>query len=218
MAGSRRSCASAACKTLLIERGRHVDHKTDYQDFAAPWEVPQSRPGARGRSAPRLRHPEHLLRVQLRHQAMVGASDSEHPYLTPEGPAVPLDARLSPRWPLAHLGAPDLSLQRHRFQRQQAKTATASTGRFATRTFRRGTTASNASPASPAATKDSSSCPTAVSCRRWNSTASSSTFKQQAREQPSVAPRDDRPLRASDRAHRRAHRARARALPAAQRV
>ena len=26
-------------RTLLIERGRHVTHKTDYQDFAAPWEL-----------------------------------------------------------------------------------------------------------------------------------------------------------------------------------
>jgi len=27
-------------KTLVIERGRHVNHRTDYLDFSAPWEVP----------------------------------------------------------------------------------------------------------------------------------------------------------------------------------
>jgi glycine/D-amino acid oxidase-like deaminating enzyme len=27
-------------KTLMIERGRHVNHKTDYMDFATPWEMP----------------------------------------------------------------------------------------------------------------------------------------------------------------------------------
>ena len=27
-------------KTLLLERGRRIDHKVDYLDFASPWEVP----------------------------------------------------------------------------------------------------------------------------------------------------------------------------------
>lgn len=71
-------------RTLLIERGRHVTHKTDYQDFAAPWEVEN-----------RGQVPEDEARrdyaVQSTCYAFTSATkqwwvkDSEHPYLTPEG-------------------------------------------------------------------------------------------------------------------------------------
>src|SRR6478736_4365809 len=71
-------------RTLLIERGRHVNHKADYQDFSAPWELSN-----------RGQVPEDEAR---RHYAIQSTSyafnsatqqwwvkDSEHPYLTPEG-------------------------------------------------------------------------------------------------------------------------------------
>jgi choline dehydrogenase-like flavoprotein len=71
-------------RTLLIERGRHVTHKTDYQDFAAPWDL-----------ANRGQVPEDEARrdyaVQSTCYAFNSATkqwwvkDSEHPYLTPEG-------------------------------------------------------------------------------------------------------------------------------------
>ena len=71
-------------RTLLIERGRHVTHKADYQDFSAPWEV-----------ANRGQVPEDEARrdyaIQSTSYAFNSATrqwwvkDSEHPYLTPEG-------------------------------------------------------------------------------------------------------------------------------------
>ncbi len=69
-------------KTLLIERGRHVEHKVDYQDFATPWEVPN-----RGMVAEEERA-EHYA-IQSTCHAFNSATkqwwvrDSEHPYSTP---------------------------------------------------------------------------------------------------------------------------------------
>ena len=60
-------------KTLVIERGRHVNHRTDYLDFVDALGSAESRHGAGGRSGRALRRPEPVLRLQLRHQAMVGA-------------------------------------------------------------------------------------------------------------------------------------------------
>jgi choline dehydrogenase-like flavoprotein len=70
-------------RTLVIERGRHVNHKTDYLDFAAPWEVPN-----RG-MVPEEEVAEHYA-VQSQCYAFNSATkqwwvrDSEHPYETPE--------------------------------------------------------------------------------------------------------------------------------------
>jgi len=71
-------------RTLLIERGRHVRHKEDYQDFSSPWEL-----NNRGQV------PEDEARrdyaIQSTSYAFNSATqawwvkDSEHPYLTPEG-------------------------------------------------------------------------------------------------------------------------------------
>jgi choline dehydrogenase-like flavoprotein len=69
-------------KTLVIERGRHVNHRTDYLDFSAPWEVPN-----RG-MVPEAEVAEHYP-VQSRYHAFNSATkqfwvrDSEHPYSTP---------------------------------------------------------------------------------------------------------------------------------------
>jgi glucoside 3-dehydrogenase (cytochrome c) catalytic subunit len=69
-------------KTLVIERGRHVNHRTDYLDFAAPWEVPN-----RG-LVPEAEVAEHYA-VQSQCHAFNSATkqwwvrDSEHPYSTP---------------------------------------------------------------------------------------------------------------------------------------
>ncbi len=70
-------------KTLMIERGRHVNHKTDYLDFATPWEVPN-----RG-MVPETESAEHYA-IQSQCYAFNSATkqwfvrDSEHPYETPE--------------------------------------------------------------------------------------------------------------------------------------
>ncbi len=70
-------------KTLVIERGRHVEHKSDYLDFAAPWELPN-----RGK-VPEDEIAKHYP-VQSTSYAFNSATkqwwvrDSEHPYETPE--------------------------------------------------------------------------------------------------------------------------------------
>ena len=70
-------------KTLVLERGRHVDHRTDYQDFATPWEMPH-----RG-LVPQDEIAEHYP-IQSQSYAFNSATkqwwvrDSEHPYVTPK--------------------------------------------------------------------------------------------------------------------------------------
>lgn len=71
-------------KTLILERGRHVNHRTDYQDFAAPWEIPN-----RGMVAEEEKS-EHYP-IQSNNYAFSSTTkqwfvrDSEHPYSTPPG-------------------------------------------------------------------------------------------------------------------------------------
>ena len=86
----------------------------------------------------------------------------------------------------------------------------ASTGRFVTPTSRPGTTASSASPAFPAPTKASSNCPTDNSCRRMELNCVEIAFKKKIEQEFPDAARHRGPLRASDRAHGRTHRARPR--------
>ncbi len=70
-------------RTLLIERGRHVEHKRDYNDFATPWEVSN-----RG-FVPEAEVAEHYA-IQSQCYAFNSSTrqwwvkDSEHPYETPE--------------------------------------------------------------------------------------------------------------------------------------
>ncbi|WP_370335007.1 GMC oxidoreductase [Parvularcula marina] len=71
-------------KTLVIERGQHVQHGADYQDFRNPWELDN-----------RGRMPEDVLdkdyEIQRQCYAFNTANqhlfvkDSDHPYETPEG-------------------------------------------------------------------------------------------------------------------------------------
>lgn len=69
-------------KTLVIERGRHVEHGADYNDFATPWELPH-----RG-LVPQDEIAEHYA-IQSQCRAFNSATkqwwvkDSEHPYVTP---------------------------------------------------------------------------------------------------------------------------------------
>jgi choline dehydrogenase-like flavoprotein len=69
-------------KTLLIERGRRVDHKVDYLDFATPWEV------SNRDMVPEDEQAEHYA-IQSTCPAFSAATrqwwvrDSEHPYVTP---------------------------------------------------------------------------------------------------------------------------------------
>ena len=70
-------------RTLMIERGRHVNHRTDYLDFAAPWELPN-----RG-LVPEDEVKEHYAIQSTSYAFNAGnkqfwVKDSEHPYLTPE--------------------------------------------------------------------------------------------------------------------------------------
>jgi choline dehydrogenase-like flavoprotein len=69
-------------KTLVIERGRNVNHRDDYLDFATPWQVPN-----RG-MVPQDEVAEHYA-IQSQCYAFSTATkqwwvrDSEHPYATP---------------------------------------------------------------------------------------------------------------------------------------
>jgi choline dehydrogenase-like flavoprotein len=69
-------------KTLVIERGRHVEHRKDYLDFVTPWEIPN-----RG-LVPQDEVADHYA-VQSQCYAFNSATkqwwvkDSEHPYSTP---------------------------------------------------------------------------------------------------------------------------------------
>jgi choline dehydrogenase-like flavoprotein len=69
-------------RTLMIERGRNVNHRSDYLDFTPPWEVPN-----RG-MVPEAEVAEHYA-VQSQCYAFNSATkqwwvrDSEHPYSTP---------------------------------------------------------------------------------------------------------------------------------------
>jgi choline dehydrogenase-like flavoprotein len=71
-------------KTLVLERGRHVEHRADYLDFAPPWDVPNRGMVAEDEVA------EHYA-IQSNNYAFNAATkqwfvrDSEHPYTTPSG-------------------------------------------------------------------------------------------------------------------------------------
>jgi len=71
-------------KTLIIERGRQIQHRADYLDFAPPWEVPNRGMVAEDEKA------EHYA-IQSNNYAFNAATkqwfvrDSEHPYTTPSG-------------------------------------------------------------------------------------------------------------------------------------
>jgi choline dehydrogenase-like flavoprotein len=69
-------------KTLLLERGGHVDHRVDYLDFATPWEIPN-----RGTVPEEERARDYA--IQSTCHAFNSATqkwwvrDSEHPYSVP---------------------------------------------------------------------------------------------------------------------------------------
>ena len=71
-------------KTLMIERGRNVNHPADYKDFETPWQVPHRGKVSEAEVA------EHYA-VQSKCYAFNSATkqwwvrDSEHPYSTPAG-------------------------------------------------------------------------------------------------------------------------------------
>jgi choline dehydrogenase-like flavoprotein len=78
---AKESCERGV-KTLLLERGRNVEHGADYTDFATPWQVPN-----RGR-VPEDEKAQHYA-IQGTNYAFGSATrqwyvrDSEHPYSTP---------------------------------------------------------------------------------------------------------------------------------------
>ncbi len=203
-------------RTLLIERGRHVTHKTDYQDFAAPWEL-----------AHRGQVPEDEARRDYAIQSTCYAfnsatrqwwvKDSEHPYLTPEGREF--------LWLRGyHLGGRSLTWARQTYRFSDIDFgANSKDGHGVDWPIRYCRHFAVVRPRRNLRRHFRQQRRTRAVARRPFPEADGSQlrrarFQAQAREQPSVAPRHDRPLRASDRAHRRTHRARARALPAAKRV
>jgi len=69
-------------RTLVLERGRHVEHKTDYQDFDTPWEVPNRN------FVPEDEVARHYPIQSTCHAFNASTQqwwvrDSEHPYSTP---------------------------------------------------------------------------------------------------------------------------------------
>ena len=177
----------------------------------------ESRHGRRRRNRRALCDPEPVSRLQLRQPSNGGCATANIPTRRPTDRPFSWIRGYHLGGRSHHLGTPDLSHERPSTSAPTRKDGHGSTGRSATRISRPGTTASNASPASPARTKAWSSCPTGISCRRWSSTASSARSRSD-RNGPPDAARDRRPLRASHRAHARAHRARPRTLPVAQRL
>lgn len=69
-------------KTLILERGPHVTHRTDYKDFAAPWELPSR--GWVPEDEKREHYPvqawSYAFNMATKH---FWVRDSEHPYTTP---------------------------------------------------------------------------------------------------------------------------------------
>ena len=124
-------------RTLVLERGRMVEHAVDYvTEHKQPWELPY-----RGRVPPGVARSEYAIQRKTyafseatRHYFM---SDRENPYVQEEpytwiqanvvGGRSLMWARQAYRW-----GPQDL--------RPIARTATGSIGRFGTRIWRRGTT------------------------------------------------------------------------------
>ena len=157
-------------KTLVLERGRmvrHPDYPTATKD---PWDLPYGNlhhagnpPAQTGSDAHGLSHARQSTLVRRRSRQSLCRRT-----------AVRLAARLSRRWTLAHVGAPELSLRsaRLRSQRQGGRGhSLAGDLRRDRAVVRQGRKSSRAS---AAASKVSSNCPTASFFRRTISIASKS--------------------------------------------
>ncbi len=109
-------------KVLVLERGNEVVHRRDYMDGVMPWDSPN------GGMIPQ----EELERdyaVQKECYAVNNLTkqffvkDSRSPLHHPRWQAVRVDPRLSHRWPLDHVGPPDLSPVGDGFRSQCARRA-----------------------------------------------------------------------------------------------
>jgi choline dehydrogenase-like flavoprotein len=147
-------------RTLLIERGRHVTHKADYQDFSAPWEIDN-----------RGQVPEDEARRDYAIQSTSYAFNSA----TRSGGSRTANIHTHAggrefHWLRGyHLGGRSLTWARQTYRfsdldfNANKKDGTASTGRSATADLSPWYDHVERSPAFPATARDSSSCPTASS-------------------------------------------------------
>jgi len=71
--------AERGLKTLVIERGRHIEHGTDYTDFKAPWELPNLD------AVPEREQVHYGGRVIAASTAHFRIKEDEHPYSVAEG-------------------------------------------------------------------------------------------------------------------------------------
>ena len=149
-------------RTLVLERGRHVEHVKDYPTAnLAPWELPHgNRATAQDVADSPVQSKLYLYGQDSKHFLV---KDVEHPTTrssrsSGSAAITSADARCCGRG-IASAGATSTSPP-------TPARASASTGRSATRTSRRGTTWSSASSASAARTPACRSCPTGSSCRR----------------------------------------------------
>jgi choline dehydrogenase-like flavoprotein len=106
-------------KTLIIERGRKLEHGASYTDWMQPWDLPN----AGGMPEEELARD---YQIQRQCYAVNSATqdlwvkDSQHPMKRLKT-SPSLDPRLSSGRPLDHVGAPDLSLFGDGFLRQRAR-------------------------------------------------------------------------------------------------
>ena len=203
-------------KTLVIERGRNVEHKTDYLDFATPWEVPN-----RGLVAEDERAEHYAIQSPVtrstRRTKQWWVRDSEHPYATP--------ADRPFTWIRGyHLGGRSITWGRQTYRMSDIDfNANKLDGhgidwpiRYADISpwydrVERFAGISGANEGLEQLPDGQFLPPMELNCLER-------AFKQKIEEDHPDAARHRRPLRASHRAHGRAHRARPRSLPVAQRL
>ena len=152
-------------KTLVLEAGGPVDPATDYVEHVQPWEMHFRGMGDR----------KALERDQPMQRGCYACDEIGHKFFVKDTENPLHESR---RRPVQVVSAADRSADaRSRGDARSIagaiststrtrRTATATTGRFATRISRPGTATSSGSSASAAPPKDSHSCPTASSCRR----------------------------------------------------
>ena len=100
----------AGLKVLLLERGRNIEHQTDYEtELKAPWEMP-----FRGVGDAALYEKQYPVQMLNRHFTEFTqnhfVNDAENPYQKAAGTDFNWFRSYQLGRPLAHLGAAELSL------------------------------------------------------------------------------------------------------------
>jgi len=71
-------------KTLVIERGQHIEHGADYLDFESPWELENRGRIAEDELDEHYSVQRNCYALSTQNQKLF-VKDSDHPYVTPEG-------------------------------------------------------------------------------------------------------------------------------------